>query len=67
MDSELDFNALLNDDLKSSFNNVTMSLLEGQEEEPPLPYLKDLDAAMRRRRLLSGHADVDEDELSDGE
>ncbi len=37
MDSELDFNELLNDDLKSSFNIVTMSLLEGQEEEPPLP------------------------------
>ncbi len=37
MDSDLDFNALLNEDLKSSFNNVTMSLLGGQEEEPPLP------------------------------
>ena len=37
MDSELDSNALLNDDSKPSFNNVTMSLLEGQEEEPPLP------------------------------
>ena len=32
MDSDLDFNALLNDDF-----HVTLSLLEGQEEEPPLP------------------------------